>query len=186
MFDVEKFIVDSNDHINGLKQPALKGVWVELSPSEAFIAKQIGTWRYQNARKHGYQDQKIGLNKSNADIDINGAAAELAFCKWANLWPDLVITEGKQPDFDAVLPSGITIDVKQSSRQTNNLLIKLDKDKHPADRYVLVLGKSPRLRIVGWAGKEEAIQDGRIRDLGWGDGYFMNSEELNDIWEILK
>ena len=156
----------------------MKGDVIVLSEFEVKIAKYLGRQRYLNARKKGITDAKIG-NQSNEETDVESVAAELAFCKLYNLYPDLQI--GELPIHDATLPCGATVDVKQTKYPNGMLLVTTKKIENPSDLYVLLTGRMPEFTDRGGFPREWIFNPERIRDLGYGPGYAIKQDEL---WEV--
>lgn len=151
---------------------------VELTPLEEKIARAIGSRRFHNARNKGIVDQKIGP-QSCADTDVHSAGAELAFCKWANVYPDLQFEV--LPDHDAVLACGATVDVKQTRYSSGRLLATRSKQDHCSDIYVLVTGEIPEFFIRGGFPSDLLFREENLVDLGHGVGYGV---EQSALWKI--
>ena len=64
------------------------GTPIALTQGEQRIAKFIGKCRNQHKIFLGLKNTKIDTAKTNETIDVNGFAAEMAFCKLHNLYPD--------------------------------------------------------------------------------------------------
>jgi hypothetical protein len=156
----------------------MKGEVVVLSEFEIKIARYLGRSRHRFARNKNIVDAKIG-NQSNEETDIESAAAEIAFCKLYNLYPDLQI--GEVPTHDAMLPCGATVDVKQTKYQNGMLLVTTKKIANPSDIYVLLTGKMPEFTDRGGFPREWIFDNNRIVDLGHGPGYGIKQ---NDLWDV--
>ena len=128
------------------------------------------------------RDKSISLNEMN----LNGFGAELAFCNLSNVLFDNSTIE-KESHFskvDAVLKNGKTIDVKNTIYTNGKLIVRLGKEQKVVDIYALMTGKFPNFKFCGWAKYEEIIQAKNIVNLGWGDAYALNQNQLNDELEI--
>ena len=66
------------------------GKQVSLNTGEQIVAKVIAKLRYEENRKNGVHDKKIGP-QNNEETDLGGIGGEIAFCKLLNLMPDLSI-----------------------------------------------------------------------------------------------
>ena len=82
---------------------------VTLNQTEQELAQVIAQRRYESARGQGLTDLKDG-EQSNWVTDLEGAAAEIAFCKLANVYPDM--ETGRSNIEDCYLKNGYAIDVK--------------------------------------------------------------------------
>lgn len=155
---------------------------ITLSDFEIKIAKRLGSMRHNNARTHGIVDAKVG-DQSNEETDVESMAAEIAFCKIHNLYPDLQIAV--IPDFDAVLPCGAKVDVKQTKYRNGRLLARLNKKEKPADIYVLMTGTIPTFTERGGLAAEMLFQDDMIIDLGHGPGFGATQDKLWTVDQLV-
>lgn len=154
---------------------------IKLNEIEQDLAQKIGKMRYENARNKGIIDRKMG-DQSCYETDLEGMAAEIAFCKLLNIYPDLHI--GLDRDYDCVF-RGKKIDVKTTKYKTGKLLATLKKKNADVDIYVLVIGSFPGpYKIVGWVTKDEMFSDKNIRNLGKGDGYCVEQKDLRNIKDL--
>jgi hypothetical protein len=125
----------------------------------------------------GVVDKKIS-SIPNEDIDIDGFGAELAFCKMANIYPDLSI-EPRCGGHDAVLRSGFTVDIKQTRHQGGKLLATTKKSTSDADIYVLMVGQVPDFVFMGWVESTFLLRADTITDLGYGPTHCLSADKLN-------
>jgi len=153
-------------------------VKVTLNKLELKLAKYIGSHRYHNARDKGIEDRKMG-DQSCEETDVEGAAAEIVFCKAYNLYPDLQF-EVLLPH-DAILHCGATVDVKHTKYDSGRLLATTKKIEHPCDIYVLVTGLKPAYEIRGGMPRELLFRAENIGDLGHGPGYMV---EQDILWTV--
>ena len=142
---------------------------IELTLHEQFVVKYLAKTR-QNKPCN-----KIS-SESQLDTDLHSVGSEIAFCKRFFLYPDLDVDP--RP-YDVMLPNGITVDVKQTKLERGRLLCETRKRNYPADIYFLVIGTFPKYRMVGWASKQELLQDFNLVDLGYGPSYGMEQNELH-------
>ena len=156
------------------------GKVISLSEVEQSICKRIAKLRYQNNRAKGVIDRKVG-KQSNEETDLEGFAAEFAFCKIFNLYPDFTIEpRGTEDDCgDAVLPSGKTVDVKATKYPTGRLLAVPWKGDN-VDLYALMVGEFPRYIFKGFMSREELHKAERLGNLGYGETYIAQQHELKD------
>jgi len=152
---------------------------VTLRGEELTFAYLIG--RARRRRNEGVQvrDLKVG-DADPWELDVEGMAAELAFCRAANVFPD-TDTRPRADSPDCVLPSGLVVDVKGTSREDGNLIAPTTKHKneHTADIAILVVGKFPFSEdgkgwdksknipyvIHGWAWNSDLLSRCTLRNL---------------------
>jgi len=154
---------------------------IELNEYEQEIVRRVAKDRYETSRAMGIPDGKLGP-QSHEFTDLNGMGAEMAYCKLMNIYPDLE-TGLSTPDFDCVTRLGAKIDVKATKYKTGHLLATLNKKGKPPDRYVLVIGEFPKYSIVGEVKADELLQEGNLKNFGWGMAYALTQDQLNPIKE---
>ena len=154
------------------------GEVVNLSETEQAICKGIAKLRFQNNRKEGVFNKKVG-KQSNEATDLEGFAAEFAFCKLFNLYPDFTIEPRRTEDDcgDAVLPCGNTVDVKATKYPTGRLLAVPWKGDN-IDLYALMVGEFPSYTFKGFMPREELHKPERLGSLGYGETYIAQQHEL--------
>ena len=94
-----------------------------------------------------------------------------------NLYPDFTIYV-RQGGADLVTHSGTRIDVKTTKYATGRLLAKINTAYESIDVFVLVTTDYPTFTVRGWATKEQLINPENIINLGHGDGYGLNQDQL--------
>jgi len=148
---------------------------VTLNDGEQLTAQTIARLRYAVSRARQTPDEKIGP-QSNDLTDLEGAAAELAFCKAVNSWPELSITPDK--GYDTIV-SGFRIDVKSTTVEGGRLLVRPEKRSGPADWFVLVTGSFPGpYTIRGFAHRDDVFTPQYLSDLGYGPTYAVPQDHL--------
>jgi hypothetical protein len=153
---------------------------IALNEAEQRLAKFLARSRYEAARKRGIANAKIGP-QSNEQTDLEGIGAEIAFCKMFNVYPDLEV--GHTPAEDAVLPSGVAVDIKSTKHPRGHLLAAKWK-KPNVSAYVLLIGEFPRYRFAGMMPCEELLRTERLKNFGHGEGYAAKQEELLSMDEL--
>ena len=152
---------------------------VILNDAEQKLAKYVAKGRYKNARSNGVKDGKMG-DQSNWQTDLEGVAAEIAYCKYANLYPDLEIDDpANLPIHDSISPKGHTIDVKSTTYEDGKLLAVIGKVNKRCNIYVLVTGRFPDYLIKGWATEHMLFIPENIGDLGHGKGYMLVQDDIH-------
>ncbi len=147
-----------------------------LTDLEKKICVDGADMRYNIARSSGVSNGKIGP-QSNKLTDQLGLGGELTVAKWLNLYPDFTIYV-RQGGADLVTHSGTRIDVKTTTYATGRLLAKINTAYESIDVFVLVTTDYPTFTVRGWATKEQLINPGNIINLGHGDGYGLNQDQL--------
>lgn len=121
-------------------------------------------------------------NHTGIDIDIEGVAGELAFCKMFNVYPD-TNTES-WADYDLVL-LGFTIDVKTTKYRNGKLIAPYwKKDKKLPDYYALIIGEMPSYEFIGFIKGEDFINEKHLGDLGHGKTYIAEQKELTKTLQV--
>ena len=146
-----------------------------LNIAEQKLATYIAKSRYAYNRNSGTTDRKIGP-QSVEETDLNGIAAEIAFCKMFNIYPDM--NTNNRPDHDCITHNGLRIDVKSTKYDSGRLLAVPWKCNKNIDAYVLMVGEFPSYRFAGFCLAEELIDEKNITDLGYGDVYALEQSEL--------
>jgi hypothetical protein len=150
---------------------------VTLNDAEQRLAKYLAKRRHDAARMDGIPDMKMGP-QSAYDTDLEGIAAEIAFCKIMNVYPDTDIVVGNRPISDAYTTGMGSVDVKATKYRNGRLLATTKKyAKHP-DSYALMVGEFPSYRFVGWVPAGELLMERNIKDLGHGEGYALDQSML--------
>ncbi len=164
------------------------GDTVTLQDFEQIICEAVAEGRYTNNRKTGVADKKMG-EQSVTETDLYGVAAEFAFCKLFNLFPDFSIEPRSAADgTDVEKDSKLFIwrvDVKGTKYPTGRLLARpMDGNyaSHAArsttDLFALMTGQYPTFTFRGFFTKKDLMQPGRIGDLGHGPTYIASQHEL--------
>ena len=139
---------------------------VELNSAEQKLAQYLAKARYKNARGHNKPDMKKGP-QSNEQTDLEGIASEIAAAKAINVYPDLETDLNDLPEIDILSKKGYSIDVKATTYSNGKLITALWKKDKSCQFYML-------------------MQDHRIKNLGHGDTYAAEQEELQTLDEWLK
>jgi hypothetical protein len=160
------------------------GSVVKLSSSEQTICRAIAKKRFSNNRKSGVVNKKIGT-QSNEFTDLNGFGAEFAFCKLFNLMPDFSIQPRKSDefDYDCKFYDGTKIDVKTTKYKTGRLLVAKWKSSG-SDAFALMIGEFPTYQFKGFCSRERAMSEKYLKDMGHGEAYFVDQEELVEYSDL--
>lgn len=150
-----------------------------LSPGERAVAQMVASMRYVCSRAAGVFNAKMG-SQPDWKTDLEGFAAEMAFGKMYNLYPDFSAAPRKG-GWDFTSRAGARIDVKVTHHDDGKLLATLKKRIDDADVYVLLIGKFPTYEAIGYATAEELLRDENIGDLGHGPGYILTQKKLKKL-----
>jgi len=149
---------------------------VNLDNGEVLMATMIGLMRNSVSRAAHIQDGKRG-NLDPQTMDIDGMGAEVAFCKHMNLYPDFSLCPQKLT-FDCLTKEGNKVDVKQTHYPDGRLLVLPEKKNAETTHYVLVTGKIPKFKIVGYAEKEQVFQDKNLKEMRGKKVYMIDQPDL--------
>ena len=146
-----------------------------LTDAEQRLAKYLATSRTAANRGAGVTNGKLS-QQSDAEIDLDGVGAELAFCRLMNLYPDLSLNL-RAGGADCTW-AGRSLDVKQTRYQSGRLIAIRKKASNPCDLYALMIGAFPTYRFAGMATSEQLFAAERLHDLGRGVGYVLDQDAL--------
>ena len=152
---------------------------VELSDSEYALCHQIAVMRNAISRAAGIKDKVVWKQESKLKIELLGIMAEVAFCKWANLYPDLDIKP--QSGTTDVVYQGWKCDIKATERTDGQLLVSQWKKKESSDVYILGIIDGLSVDFVGYTLADTIMQDSKLKDLGYGPTYCMEQSELKSF-----
>lgn len=164
------------------------GTQITLCETEVRISKHIARERNSIARKGGVTNAKLGTI-SDEQMDLEGAASEMAFCKLFNAFPDFSIyvrssKAGGDQNGDCTLSNGYTVDVKTTTRENGRLLAPRWK-KPGVTLYALMVGTCPTYTFKGFARGTELLQESNLLDLGRGPGYALEQKSLKSLDDII-
>lgn len=154
---------------------------VTLNEAEQALARAIAEARMTSAAAAGSKDMTQGKLPPEV-MDLEGAGAEVAFCKIANVWPD---TEPGAKAVDAWTRYGVAVDVKSTSHEAGRLLAVRWKKRGDVAVYVLMVGKFPTYRCAGFLDSDELLRNERLKDLGRGLTYCASQDELDQIEALI-
>ena len=160
---------------------------IELNSVEQALAEGIAKRRYNKCRKDGIKNCKIG-DQSNHFTDLEGFAAELAFCKLHNIYPDLLIQPRSSIDDNGDCLLHIEhgrVDVKTTKYQNGRLLAPLWKSKNSADIYALMVGEFPKYKFVGFIKSSDFLIDSNIGEIKGRRTYMISQDKLVSLINII-
>jgi hypothetical protein len=114
----------------------MRNVEIELTNAELMVASCVGSMRRVRSigRKNPY------TTRSDWDMDIDGAAAELAVAKYLNVYWIAGVNTFKAPDVAA-------LQVRSTKRSNGRLIVH--HNDNPTALFVLVICNFPHYRLVG-------------------------------------
>lgn len=145
---------------------------IELSPSEIQIAVLVGGIRRTESLRQRMKDAH-GYNGAMAwDMDIEGVAAEMAYCKARGVYWGAGVNTFKAAD------AGKKVQVR-STKLKDGCLIVRDND-HDDHYFVLVVGQLPCFEVIGWIlGKDAKRAEFKRAANGREEAYFVPQNKLN-------
>lgn len=146
---------------------------VQLSEAEVLLAGFLATMRQSINRQAGIVNQKAGPQDPITTEQV-GLYGELAFAKWANVYPDLT-THIRTGSADAVY-KGWTVDVKSTRNPHGDLYVDARREKL-ADLYVLVHVNYASCELVGWLWSSEVPSLTTSTE----SPYIVEQRDLNDM-----
>ncbi len=145
-----------------------------LNKAEQKLARYLAAERHAMNRRAGAGNRRVGP-QSDEQTDLEGIAAEIAFCRVMNVYPDTSL-DGR-PAYDAQI--GLRrVDVKATTYQNGKLIAVPWKAENPPDAYALVVGTFPEYRVAGWLPADRLLVHERLTDLGHGPTYAAEQSEL--------
>lgn len=170
-----------------------KGAEVTLTAVEIALAKQIAEEKYKISRKGGlkYGERLNAQDENRMQNEVLGICGELAFCRLANVYPDLDVTQyGK--DEDCRTRTGKTIDVKTTSRAGRAVWANADKKSY-CDYFVLMKAGSPEddggiqvftsYTFKGYCHRDELVRPANLKTGSSGrSAYWLEEEMLSIPW----
>lgn len=151
---------------------------VTLDVGEMTVAQMLASMRFAVNRANGVQNARVGP-QSFYQMEMDGIVAELAFCKWRNVCPDMTIVP-RSGGADCVV-DGKTIDVKATRRQDGKLLCVTGKAVPNAEIYVLAIVNDNAVSFPGWAFADELMKPENITNLGHGPTYALDQSQLRQF-----
>ena len=148
---------------------------VELTHEELLVCRFMGALRTLNNRI-----ANVSITGSTDEDDETGMIGEYAFGKHYNLFMDITLHPRKGGgDF---VRNGKIIDVKATKRPDGNLITPLAKQgTTDVDVYVLAIVQGNVVDLIGYATRDDFLQDENIRPLGHSKGYFLDRSALRKL-----
>ena len=151
---------------------------IEMTETEQKLAIYISKQRKKQNESEGLTD-RMHVEENKEKASGNGIAAEIAFCKLFNVYPDLQTKVRERADAHTMVMGGV--DVKHTRLRNGRLLGWVGKLNKKTDSYALMVGDFPRYFFIGWATADELFAEENIRDLGHGPTYCLDQDQLRKI-----
>lgn len=124
---------------------------VHLSMEEMAMVSLVSGLRRGESKTNGRQDNH-GFNGESAwDIEIEGCAAEMAYCKMRGQYWNGSVCSFKEAD------AGKNVQIRHTTLENGSLIVR--EDDNEDHFYVLVTGRAPVLKVCGWIRGSEAKQE---------------------------
>ena len=154
-----------------------QGAAITLTDLEQRLAHSVAQERHRVNRAAGVINQQVSP-EAWVTVELTGIGAELAWCRLANVYPDLSL-EPRAGGADAWW-AGTTVDVKGTERPHGQLLAHPTKfSRDGAALYALMTGPFPTYTFRGFASADELRHASRLTDLGRGPTYAMPQTALH-------
>lgn len=151
---------------------------ITLNTAEQKLAVYISKARDQFCKNNDVGNKRQIKNKTDQEVHLEGAGAELAFCKIMNVYPD---TDTRSFGIsDTTTPKIGKVDVKSTDYSNGRLIAphwKKIKNDLP-DAYALMVGKFPTYKFVGWAKANELLNEQNVCDLGHCKTFALKQNQL--------
>lgn len=139
---------------------------------EVFLAAEVGIQR-QIAALRAHRPDRFGYDGLGWTEHIEGATGEMVVAKALDIY-----WSGSVDTFRGASDIAGRIEVKTRSRDEYELLVRPDDPDDSA--FVLVVGRAPRYRIVGWLyGREAKRPEWLAGHGGRPPAYFVPQAELH-------
>ena len=164
------------------------GTHVTLSSDELAVVRFMATQRDHNNRFVPDKFQAPTSSVKTSEASWLGVAAEFAFCKLFNIFPDLAMHNEKHSsqgtDDGDCSYQGQRIDVK-NTHYINGKLMIVPWKKPSCFAYALMVGKPPTYVFKGFFKASEAITPARLQIVtGTNKAYVVHQHELKEFNQL--
>lgn len=142
---------------------------VELSPADIGVIHTLGALRTAVSKASGATPRQFGHDQTA--VDVTGVAAEYAWAKHHNVFPDLTFIS-RRNGFDNIT-AGKRVDIKSTSQLSGRLISNPQQQNPDIDLMVLAIVQLPFVHFVGWCRPEELRKPEHLIDLGHGPVYAL-------------
>lgn len=160
-------------------------MYIRLSKEEYSQAKQQATYRQQLTSLTRMIDDKKDFRRSDVDIDIMGALAEVCFAKIFD--KPIVLSNGIDDGTDFYL-ADMGIDVKGTFYYSNVHLLFKRKESFKSDVGVLFAKTKEEhvFRCCGWTNRKYFIDNSTQRENGTWQLHEDKLIPIEELWKIYK
>lgn len=161
---------------------------VRLTDFEQKLAIALGKARQDADDKAAVRDNRHDDSRTSVEVHIAGAAAEIAFAKLTNCFPDLS-TEPRRGGHDVTIASppidvSVRVDVKHKERMDGALYVSPKKiELGGVEVYALMLGKMPTFLFGGWIRAEDLYDPHYLVTEASGSHYKALQRDLEPDWK---
>lgn len=156
------------------------GTVIELDEVEQELVTLIAKKRFDSAMKNKLQDTRAGICDPYI-ADLEGFAAEFAFCKMANCFPDFEIgVHRAKNDKGDCTYCGYSIDVKTSKNTEGNLIVKPWK-KGRVEAYAFFTGTFPTYTFRGFYPSFLVFLESNLRDVFGTENYVIHQKKMMEL-----
>lgn len=147
---------------------------IKLSTVEMISSALLGALTRIESLVNGRQNSHDYNDEDSWTVDIEGAGAEMAVAKYRNVfWMGSIGKFKKENDVFGV-------EVRSTTLERGSLIIR-EGDQDDA-KFILVVGKLPHKKIIGWIYGKEAKQSKWLRSPnGREPAYFVPQDVLKDL-----
>ena len=156
------------------------GTVVSLDETEQEVVMSIAQKRYDSSIKNNLKDTRPGICDPFI-ADLEGFAAEFAFCKMANCFPDFVIgVHVAKNDKGDCKYCGYSIDVKTTKNPNNGLIVKPWK-KDKVDAFALFTGTFPNYTFRGFYPSAAVFLPENLKEVFDQNNYVVPQSKLMEL-----
>lgn len=147
--------------------------YVKLTYGEAVSSSEVGRTRQLEAILQGLKDNHGCKIKDNWEFSIQSAGSECAAAKFLKMYWNSGVNTFKDPDIDP------DIQVRWIRYYSDRLIIR--KDDNPEEFFILVFGRIPNFKIIGWIKGKDGMQEKWYTTFEEGreKAYFVPQRELH-------
>ena len=161
------------------------GTVVSLDETEQEVVRSIAQKRYDSSIKNNLQDTRPGICDPFI-ADLEGFAAEFAFCKMANCFPDFIIgVHAAKNDKGDCIYNGYSIDVKTTKNPYNGLIVKPWK-KGKVDAFASFTGVFPNYIFRGFCPAFSVFVAANLKEIFGKKNYIIHHSRLMDEHTFLE
>ena len=146
--------------------------FITLTDSEVRLAIQVGGLRRWTAIQEGLADKAGRPNDWTADIE--GAAGEIAYCKFAGLYWPAGNKTFSEPDAGT---GQREVEVKTAWNEELPIYPSIPDSR----KVILVTGRIPAFKVIGWilAGDGKKLVRPSNKGKGYQDAHFVQGWQLH-------